>query len=128
MEKYSDLKEINHLLHEMNAGGVESYDQDDQALVLRLESNGGIREGQTFFLKFNYVELFQLPLSLNVSVHGKSIDRLCVVDECDLSDVLPNIDEDITYKNNDYRCYRFHAEDIPTNFYVYCLSVEGLLD
>lgn len=127
METMTDLNDINSFYSEMNSGGLKEYNNEDQALVFQFESNGGPREDDIFLLSFKYVELFHLPINLSCPVDGKSLDEIVIVPENELATILPNVDEEITYKNNDYRCYRFLADGLATDFYIYCLSVEGTL-
>lgn len=130
MEVIRENTVLLELFKELNSGGLDGYEDDDQALVLRLESNGGPKEDSTFFLKFNYVEYFQLPLGLDAPrINGCTIDEIRIVSEDEARELMPKCCyETVNYKKSDYRCFRFYADNHPSPFYIYCLGIEGRVE
>ena len=129
MRIIKDERELFQLFEELNSGGLEKYDDDDQALVLKLNSNGGPKEDYTLCLKFAFVEYFQLPIALDAPrIEEFGLDEIRLVDEIEARQVMPECCcETLDYNKSEYRCYRFYANQKPSPFYIYCLKVEGWL-
>jgi len=130
MEKIilKDLKSINSCYAEINDGGFVKYDNDNQGFIFEFTSSaGGEREDETLQISFEYVNLFHLPLNFSFSIGGKCINEIRVVPESDLENFLPSYDEKTLPNCENYQCYRFFAEEVETDFYIYCAAIKGEL-
>ncbi len=130
MEIIKDIDRVLKLFRELNSGGLESYDDENQALTFKFESNGGINEDYTLTIRFTFVEYFQLPLSLDAcSINGYGVDEIRLISEEEARLVMPIICcERMDYRKNNYRCYRFYANEKASPFYIYCLTLDGGLE
>ena len=134
MKLVKSLNHLNHYFNEFPYGGLKKYDECDQALIYQLFTNGGKREDQFFYLKFNYVEFMHIPLSLDLaSIRSQRIpfwsynlNELRISTKEEMNNFLPdNVSQYISNNQSNYKCYRFYAHKIATEFYVYCLNIEG---
>ncbi|MCW8876813.1 MAG: hypothetical protein OQK04_01670 [Kangiellaceae bacterium] len=130
MEKVEGENQLFDLFREINSGGLEGYDHDEQALMLRFESIGGPREDNTLYLKFLFVEYFHLPLGFDgYSEDGYGIDEIREIDKEEAIGLMPQSSlASFGSSQDDYKCYRFYANNVATPFYVYCLSLEGYMN
>lgn len=125
-----DKNQLLELFKEMNSGGLVSYDDAEQALVFRFGSNGGPSEDEILTIKFTFVEYSHLPLGFDsVSIDKYGIDEIKIASEDEARDVVPDCSSlPLNYKKDDYRCYRFYANGVPSPFYIYCLNLEGWIE
>lgn len=127
MNIIKDESKLRNLFGELSGGGMSSYDDEDQALVFMFDSSGGGPfEDATLYLKFGFTEFFQLPLALDtVNGRGYGIDEFRSIskEECEAF-----IHVDITAQmdfEGSYRCYRFFANGVASQYYIYCCYLEG---
>ena len=122
--------QLSDAFKDFSSGGLERYDDDSQALIFKLQSNGGPRENEELYLKFNYVEYFHLPISFDApKINGYSLDEIKVESESEAKKLMPKSSSELlNYKDSDYRCYRFYANNTPSPYYIYCLSVESWVE
>ena len=129
MDLIEDISVLNKYFKEINEGGLEWYADDDQGLVFRFESGGGEYEDLSLFLKFDYVEYFQLPLNFEpIRISKNSIDEVRLVSQKEAREIIPDCCDGVDYRKSKYRCYRFYADGLPSPFYVYCLHFTGCLE
>lgn len=125
---FKDLESINNYYAEMNEGGLVQYDHNENTLVFDFISPaGGEREDEVLRIYFKEVAIFHLPSYFSFA--DKCIDEIRVIPNNELKGLFPSHTpfnkEDICNKH--YQYYRFFAEGVETDFYIYCATIEGAL-
>lgn len=131
MKYITDYDELSELFRKFDDRDF-IYDNQFNILTYELNTRGGERENETFYLKFIELAILHIPISFDTFYFKKthfssdSITGFKVFEAKECKELLPNSDR-LLHKilTDNSICVRFYSSDEPTESYIICDRIEG---